>query len=1347
VTLDLHECTVSGPGLPEQFLRFELTALLDKHGLLPKSGRRFEQGWGAVRRQIHALGGTGGPLRVNSHIIVPLASCLGYDTPQRQEAVATREGPEEGGWLMQAADGARLRAWSVGTDGDLDSPHRNGRAYRFSPMRCASRVLLCCGEPAGLLTDGAELRLLLCDPARPDSHFAIPLIGIAGWRERSLAPDSYRVLLALAGPRGLAALPDILDSARLSQARVTKDLRIQARAAVEGFLQAALDDPANAARLRRHADRDRLARSLWGEGLVLVYRLLFILKLESAADSARAFSFAATALWRHALSPNQALGPIVRRHLDQGHETGRILADGLRTVFRVFRDGLSCSELSITPLGGALFSMDSTPLLDALNWSEHAAALLLDRLLWTTPKGRERERVQYGPLDVEELGRVYEALLELEPGIASRPMMRLRRAKLEVVVPADRVCRYQATDDADADGGESSDRSSVVRKQDIQAGRFYLRVGFGRRATGAYYTPHEFVRFLVRETLGAQVRSSSPDEDPNPTGILALKVVDPATGSGHFLVEACRFLGEALYIACRLCDTQATAAEAEAARAAGDQRARLLARAETLRARVSELPDHVLLAYLPRRASEGGDTGVSQGRALAICRRLVAVHCLYGVDRNPLAVELAKLSLWLESYAEGLPLTFLDHRLVQGDSLAGPFFAQLANLPVGGGQLDPLLACDVAARLVTALHAALAEVRALQATVGRDAADLVLKEVAKTRFDAALHPLRQLARAWSGAVMLGLRDADDEFLALAKRVATDGSWPERLTRRQATLLAAGTPALPWDLMFPEVFRPDATGSRTGGFDAVLGNPPWDIVQQNAKEFLAGFDLSILDAPTKREARGKQARLLADPVTAEAFRAYQENFERQHRVVDRLYAHQKVAVSGHATAGKLDTFRVFAERTLQLTGPEGATGMVVPSSFHANEGATGIRRLYLRETDLRTCLSFENRRRLFDINVRQKFALLVACRPGPTQAVRCGFYLDDVAQIDDPARLMRYDRAFIEKSGGAHLTFLELRSTADLATARRVFLRHPSLRDWTSRRGIVLGREMNITDDAHRVTPAAHLRRGRHDYLMLHEGKTIQQFDDRWDSGARYAVALSALRDKPAWREAAGYFRLALRKIARSTDERTAIAAFTSPGYLFNDTAPVERTPQHRCNAVALQLCAVINSFVFDWALRQKAAATVNLFILEACPVCDLSAQAARFLAHGALRLSCNHVAYAPLWHEQLGTAWREATPPGSWPTIAAEPARWQLRAAVDAVTAHAYGLARADYERILASFANKHFPTAPVLCLAAFDALVAQGLAAFCCAHDPYHDISLVTALALPNDRRPARQPGRSAAA
>ena len=528
-----------------------------------------------------------------------------------------------------------------------------------------------------------------------------------------------------------------------------------------------------------------------------------------------------------------------------------MLEDGLRLIFQVFRDGLSCSELSVAPLGGALFGAQATPLLDGLAWGERAVALLLDRLLWTMPKGRERERVHYGSLDVEDLGRVYEALLELEPGITTEPMARLRRAKLEVVLPLSRAANLR---DARK---QSDDRVGVTWVEDIAPNRFFLRAGLGRKTTGSYYTPHAFVRFLVRETLAPQIRERSPDEDPNPAAILSLKVVDPATGSGHFLVEACRFLGEALYAACRLCDEQAEAAE-DAAERRTSRRARAPAgESRALRRRVADLPDPdgTLLAYLPSRASEGGESGVSQSRALAVCRRLVAVHCLYGVDRNMLAVELAKLSLWLESYGEGLPLTFLDHRLVQGDSLAGPFLAQLATLPVGGKPLDPLLAQGVAARLGAAVHAALGEVRALEATLGRDAADLVLKEAAKARLDATLAPLRQLARAWSGAVMLATREGNDEWLALAHDVATTGAWPCDLTERQVAMLEAGSLALPWDLTFPEVFIPDGAGGRPGGFDAVLSNPPWDIMQQNTGEFLAGLDLSILDAPTKRDAHG------------------------------------------------------------------------------------------------------------------------------------------------------------------------------------------------------------------------------------------------------------------------------------------------------------------------------------------------------------------------------------------------------------------------------------------------------------------------------------------------------------
>ena len=218
--------------------------------------------------------------------------------------------------------------------------------------------------------------------------------------------------------------------------------------------------------------------------------------------------------------------------------------------------------------------------------------------------------------------------------------------------------------------------------------------------------------------------------------------------------------------------------------------------------------------------------------------------------------------------------------------------------------------------------------------------------------------------------------------------------------------------MPWDLAFPEVFRPDGVEAIKGGFDAVLSNPPWDIMQPNTAEFLAGFDLAILDAGSRREAHAIRDRLLADPGVAEAWRDYQAEFARRQRLVERLYQHQRYGAHGSVMGGKLDLYRLFAERMLQLLGKDGAIGMVVPSAFHANEGATGIRKLYLQQTRMEQCLSFENRKSLFDIHARFKFALVVARGPGPTQTVRCGFYLTDFAQIDEPARVMEYDLEFI-----------------------------------------------------------------------------------------------------------------------------------------------------------------------------------------------------------------------------------------------------------------------------------------------------------------------------------------------
>jgi hypothetical protein len=873
MALELKDCRFTGPAFPEPFVQFELEKELSKRGLLPKAtgdeGKQLEESWQVYRRKLRELAFQGGSLRVRNHVIDPLVSRLGYAKLEPADDVQTREGREAGGCLLLDAEGqARLRAWSVDLNTDLDAPARRGSAYRYSHVRIAQRVLLASGERLGLITNGVQLRLLISDPARPDSGIEITLD--PDWKRSRDVPDSFRLLLALASPQGVTAVPELVEKARLQQTRVTRDLRLQARQAIERFVQEVLDHPENRPRLEGYPDRQALAKQLWREGLILVYRLLFILKLESTDDPARSFNFASSSLWRNSFSPTTRLSGFARATLD-GQETGQLLEQGLRKLFEMFTQGLQCTELNVQPLGGVLFGPEATPVLSGLRWGERAVAFLLDRLLWTLQKGGDgRQRVHYGPLDVEDLGRVYEALLELEPGITTQTMCRLRRSKLEVVVPAEQGQRYRPVaadvpvgrgngdddaEDEEASADENEEESNGRGKktkvewiEEIPAGRFYLRVGLGRKATGSYYTPHSFVRFLVQETLGPQVEDRSPRNDPKPAEILKLKVLDPAMGSGHFLVEACRFLGMQLYEACRTCDERALEAERKAENTKTNaEREALLAEAAKFRERIASLPDpeDELLKYLPSRAPEGEESGLSQQKAQALCRRLVAVHCLYGVDKNPLAVELARLSVWIEAHGEGLPLTFLDHRLVLGDSLAGPLWDRLLSAPGLKHPVHGFFLSGLNDRFRATLHDAIRFVGELESSVGATLAEVKEKARLKGEMDRALMPFRVVAAAWSGGVMLGPDKCDDPAYGdMLKCVAETGNLPQEIQSSALRIMIARglgvesipgrcealyslmlsglcIPALSADLTFPEVFYPTGVPFGRRGFDAVL----------------------------------------------------------------------------------------------------------------------------------------------------------------------------------------------------------------------------------------------------------------------------------------------------------------------------------------------------------------------------------------------------------------------------------------------------------------------------------------------------------------------------------------------
>jgi hypothetical protein len=845
---------------------------------------------------------------------------------------------------------------------------------------------------------------------------------------------------------------------------------------------------------------------------------------------------------------------------------------------------------------------------------------------------------------VEDLGRVYEALLELEPGITEEPMCRLRRQKLEVVVPLAQGEKYRpAVSIADSETVEDESEEPAEEEADeeeqpsrgkktkvewieaIQPSRFYLRVGLGRKASGSYYTPHSFVRFLVQETLGPQVAERSPHDDPQPLKILELKVLDPAMGSGHFLVEACRFLGDKLYEACRLCDDKALAAERRAEKANKADREKALGEAVNWRQRILDLPDpdDELVKYLPSRSPEGEESGFSQQRAEALCRRLVATHCLYGVDKNPLAVELAKLALWLESHAEGMPLTFLDHRLVVGDSLTGPFWDKLIFRP--GNPKEPienLFNQGLNLKLSQALHEAIRYVRRLEATVGITVAEMREKEAVKANLDRALLPFRVAAAAWSGGVMLGSEHCDDHAYAeLLQTIGNTGNLPDhiesnRLRKKIArglgiaeaspereklyAVVTSGTciPALSYDLTFPEVFYPKGVPHGRQGFHAVVGNPPWEGLDTSNKEFYAAFDFGIFDTASDAETHTLIDRLRENQFIEEARKQY-DGVVDSYKTASAVFFRFVNRSAEGASAATPDMYQCFAERSTQLASKDGRVGMVFPSSLHANDGATGIRELFLKHNHLDHCYSFENRKKLFEIHSSFKFAVVELKRGAPTEKFACAFYLHDDAWLfedDKGDRLLSYDIPFLADTTGAPLNFLELRSQTTVPIALAMYrAKEKSFGELRNEWKVFPTEELHTSKQRHRTQPISGLKDGingdarkpealcslvRDGILPVCKGEHFHQFDPFWERGPTTVTTVDAMRGKEARVKAARYFRFVIRRQASSTNERTVITFMSVPGLLYFDSALPERDPWERPNQQALTLVALCNSYPF-----------------------------------------------------------------------------------------------------------------------------------------------------------------------
>lgn len=950
------------------------------------------------------------------------------------------------------------------------------------------------------------------------------------WSRRALEFD---LELALRHERSAAALVTIVDAAgtmrrggTLEEITAASDQHgVEVCAALGSGVLDALTEVV--AELDRGSGRESMPeRGTFEQAVTIVYRLLFLLFAEARA---------LVPTWHPVYRESYTIEALCRRALTQASRHG--LWRAVQAISRLAHHGCRAGDLIVTPFNGRLFSPRHTPLGERARVSDAAVGRAVVALA-TAPERESRARIAYADLGVEQLGAVYERVLEYEP----------RR------------------------------ESGVLA---------LARTSLDRKSSGSFYTPRSVTDFLVRRSLHPLVTGRSAEE------ILRLRVLDPAMGSGAFLVAACRYLGDAV------------------------ERA---------------LVDEGTLPADPR-PDERSEV-----------RRLVAQRCLYGVDVNPMAVQLARLSLWLASLSADRPLTFLDHHLTTGDSLVGASFADLGRSPVAARhrKTDTLPLFD---REHSTTLAELILPSRNRLALDRDdtPASVHAKERTLARLSAANSPLsrwKDAADLWCAAWFW--RDGDgapgarpshltngvyrDVVAALLGREPALAAHQRSAVVERARVVADRHRFFHWELEFPEVFfAPDGQRDADGGFDAVLGNPPWDVLRADTG-----------DQRHRDDERGRYR---------DALRFFRES---------RIYRHQG--------RGHTNRYQLFVERALQLLKPGGRLALIVPAGLATDHGSGDLRRALLDGARVDRLLGFDNRMAIFPIHRDVRFLLVTATNGAPTDRLACSFghsdaqWLDQLPDdaADDPpaARALSVSRAAIASWDADHLALPWLTRDIDFDILSRAANTIPRL-DAASGWGVRFGRELNATDDRNDFVAGG---AGGPSHLPVIDGKHLEPFrvfaarSNRSISVTRAAALLDRTRTFER-------SRLAYRDVASATNRLTLIAARLPPGTVSTHTVFCSKDTLG--SEAQYCLLGLLNSLVANYLVRMQVTTHVTTAVMA--------------------RLRVPRPPSTSLEFGELAALARQLETTGVDANTAAY-------ARLNRLAARLYGLSDAEYEHVVSSF-------------------------------------------------------------
>ncbi|USQ84712.1 N-6 DNA methylase [Streptomyces phaeoluteigriseus] len=1126
----------------------------------------------------------------------------------------------------------------------------------------------------GVLTNGRQVRLLRDSSALATaSYVEFDLEAIFDGELFSEFVLLYRVLhvsrFEVAGdaPPSACRLEKWRTEAIASGTRALDQLRKGVQDAITALGTGFLRHPENTA-LREDVRPKALQAAL----LRLVYRLLFVFVAEDR-DALLSPKADPQARERYeAYFSSARLRAHARKRRGTAHGD---LYEALRIVLDALGDEEGRPELGLPGLGGLFNGTDADAPLRGLKLSNEALLTAVRHLSQVRDGSSGRWRaVDYRHLDAEELGSVYESLLELEPKHST------------------------------------ADRTFTL----IEV------AGNTRKTTGSYYTPSSLIECLLDSTLdpvirdavkrGEEAAAKSGATDPADAivnELLSLTVCDPACGSGHFLVAAARRIAKQV-------------------------------------AAVRERNPEPTLDAVRHALHE------------------VVARCIYGVDLNPLAVELAKVSLWLEALEPGKPLGFLDAHVKHGNGLIGATPKLLqdgvpddAFIPtegddkkhakalekinqqerVGQGSLFDL--ADEAVQVANTVFAS--GLRSITLAQAEELADVRRQEEAYEEWagSSTYQRARRVADAWCAAfVWLKTPDAPRAVTHSVFKALEDpsGGGVAAETGAEIERLRDQYNFFHWHLEFPEVFSVPESGQGVssatgwaGGFDSVVGNPPWDSVDFREQEFFAQRAPEIAEA-SRTSVRKKMIEALKDsPDTLPLYQEFEAGKRKVYAESHFLRRSGRVPLTGQ---GNLNTYSVFTETDRILLGPRGRAGVIVPTGIATDARTQYFSKDLVLSGSIAALYDFENRAGLFPaVDSRMKFSILcLAGRSWREPAARLAFFLQDPAELDDAQKSFTLTPDEIKLLNPNTGTLPIFRSRRDAEITLGMYRRLPVLwkegvsdgNPWgltfqmmfhTSHDSVLLHPREELEGSAWTIEGNIFVRKGRR-MLPLYEAKMLHHYDHRWATydteGAARSLSLEekddcttlaipqywvaeddtssgkfdkngddipvpGVRRRLADKKWSHDFLLGWRDICRATDERSMISALipkTGVGHKF--LLAMSQAPE--------LLGATWSSFAFDYAARQSIGGTaMSYFIVKQLPAptpTQLSPHAS-FITSRILEL-----VYTTTDMRGLAAHLGETGTPFRW-----NPDRRQaIRGELDALFFHLYGISREDAAYILDTF-------------------------------------------------------------